>query len=77
MLRNVFLAVGDVADSVSNRRLVDPLPYTGLAFAVLSVSFGRFEGDGPIGGMACWLYVLGAEGRIANDMVLLPIGLEV
>jgi hypothetical protein len=46
-------AVGEVAESVSNRRLVDPLPYTGLTFEVLSVSFGRLDGDGPTDGSPC------------------------
>ena len=55
MLRKVLRAVGEVAESVSNRRLVDPFPYTGFTFDVLSESFGRFEGDGPTDGSACWL----------------------
>lgn len=54
MLRKVLRAVGDVADSVSNRRLVDPLPYTGLTSDVLSESLGRLDGDGPTGGSASW-----------------------
>ena len=70
----VFRAVGEVADSVSNRKLVDPLPYTGLTFDVLRESLGRFEGDGPSAGIAC---ALGAEGSIVNDMVLSPIDLGV
>lgn len=52
VLRNVFLAVGDVADSVSNLRLVDPLPYTGSTFVVFNDNLGRFEGDGPTVGIA-------------------------
>jgi len=50
----VFLAVGDVADSVSNLRLVEALPNTGLTSEVLSVNFGLFEGDGNVDA-ACWL----------------------
>lgn len=76
VLRKVLRAVGEVAESVSNRRLVEPLPYIGLTFDVLSVSLGRFDGDGPTGGSAGWLNVLGAEGRIVSDIVLLHIGLE-
>lgn len=53
VFRKVFLAVGEVAESVSSRRLVDPFPYTGLTSDVLRLSLGRFEGDGPTGGMAC------------------------
>ena len=41
------------------------------------VSFGRFEGDGPTGGMVCGLQILDAGGRIVNDIVPLPMGLEV
>ena len=53
VLRNVFLAVGEVADNVSKRRLVEPFPKTGLTFEVLRLSFGRFDGDGPSSGTLC------------------------
>ena len=75
-LRKVFLAVGDVADSVSNLKLVDPFPYTGLTFEVLSDSFGFFDGEGPGGssvGTTCCVYVIGDEGRRVSDMVLVPM----
>lgn len=42
----VFLAVGDVAERVSNLKLVAPLPKIGEIFDVLSDSFGFFAGDG-------------------------------
>ena len=54
----MFLAVGDVADSGSILKLVDPLPNTGAALEVLSDSFGLFEGEGHGGsslGTACGL----------------------
>jgi hypothetical protein len=62
--RKVFRAVGDVADSVSNLRLVEPFPNIGVTLEVLSVNFGRFEGDGDSR--------YGAEGRMVRDIVLGP-----
>jgi len=53
VFRNVFRAVGEVADNVSNRRLVEPFPKTGLTSEVLRLSFGRFDGDGPSNGTLC------------------------
>lgn len=44
--RNVFLAVGDVADNVSNLKLVEPFPKTVGTLSVSSESFGRLAGDG-------------------------------
>jgi hypothetical protein len=49
VFRKVLRAVGDVADSVSNRRLVAFLPKTGAMLEVLRESFGRFEGVGNVG----------------------------
>lgn len=45
-LLKVFRMVGDVAESVSSRRLVAFLPKFDGRTVVLSDSFGRFEGDG-------------------------------
>lgn len=42
----MFRIVGDVAERVSNRRLVAFFPKVGGEIDVLSESFGRFEGDG-------------------------------
>jgi hypothetical protein len=47
VLRKVFRAVGEVAESVSRRRLVAFLPKIGDMSEVLRLSFGRFEGVGP------------------------------
>lgn len=43
---NVFLAVGDVADSVSSLKLVAALPNIGEILVVLSDNFGFFAGEG-------------------------------
>ena len=45
-LLKVFRTVGDVAESVSNRRLVAFLPNVGGRMVVLRDSLGRFEGEG-------------------------------
>jgi len=45
-LLKVLRCVGEVAESVSNRRLVAFLPNAEGNVAVLSDSFGRFDGDG-------------------------------
>jgi hypothetical protein len=45
-LLKVFRMVGDVAESVSSRRLVAFLPNVDGRTEVLSESFGRFEGEG-------------------------------
>jgi len=45
-LLNVFLTVGDVAESVSSLRLVAFLPNVDGKMVVLSDSFGRLDGDG-------------------------------
>ena len=45
-LLKVFRIVGDVAESVSNRRLVAFLPKVDGKIVVLSDSFGRLAGDG-------------------------------
>ena len=46
LFEKVFLAVGEVADSVSSRRLVELLPMIGATSDVFNESFGRFAGDG-------------------------------
>lgn len=45
-LLKVFLTVGEVAESVSSRRLVAFLPNVDGKIVVLSDSFGRFDGVG-------------------------------
>ena len=45
-LRKVFREVGDVADSVSSLRLVEPLPNTEGCILVFNDNFGLFDGDG-------------------------------
>lgn len=45
--RKVFLAVGEVAESVSSLRLVEPLPNTGATLKVLRDNLGFFDGVGP------------------------------
>jgi hypothetical protein len=45
-LLKVFRTVGDVAESVSSRRLVAFLPKVDGRLVVLSDSLGRLEGDG-------------------------------
>lgn len=45
-LLKVFRIVGDVAESVSSRRLVAFLPNVDGRIVVLSVNFGRLAGDG-------------------------------
>ena len=45
-LLKVFRIVGDVAESVSSRRLVAFLPKVDGKIVVLSDSFGRLAGDG-------------------------------
>jgi hypothetical protein len=45
-LLKVFRTVGDVAESVSSRRLVAFLPNVDGRLVVLSDSFGRLDGDG-------------------------------
>lgn len=45
-LLKVLRCVGEVAESVSNRRLVAFLPNAEGSVAVLSESLGRFDGDG-------------------------------
>ena len=67
--RNVFLVVGDVAESVSNLKLVEPLPEIGATLDVFSDSFGLFEGEG-MSSRGGWLYAIGAEGSMASDMVV-------
>jgi len=66
-------AVGDVAESVSSRRLVDGFPKIEELPWVSSVSFGRFAEGGPGGsnvGTPVWPYVIGDDGRMASDMVV-------
>lgn len=68
----VFRTVGDVAERVSNRRLVAFFPNTGATFAVLSVSLGLFASGGAgvdNVGMLAWPKVAGDEGRTASDIV--------
>ena len=43
----MFRIVGDVADSVSSRKLVAPFPNAEGVAEVSKVSFGRFDGEGP------------------------------
>lgn len=45
--RKVFLAVGEVAESVSSLRLVETLPNTGATLEVLRDNLGFFDGVGP------------------------------
>lgn len=77
--------VGEVAESVSNRKLVEPFPKTVVgALAVLRDSFGRFEGDGApvvdnddgVGVEAAGdgRNVIGADGRMASDIVPVAMG---
>ena len=71
MFWKVFRIVGDVADSVSNLRLVAFLPNMGATFAVLSDNLGRFEGGGTGGsreGMLAGPNVAGDEGSTATDI---------
>lgn len=70
--RNVFLTVGDVAESVSNLRLVEPLPKMGATLEVLRESLGLFEGEGIDSRSADWPYAIGAGGNMASD-ILLPL----
>jgi hypothetical protein len=68
--QKVFRKVGEVADNVSNRKLVVPFPSVDgeSVFEVLSVSLGRFEGEGLGCTVACPTYVKGEDGRMASDM---------
>jgi hypothetical protein len=53
-LLKVFLLVGDEAESVSSRRLVDPLPkVTEGAPVVFNESLGRLQGDGRFEFRSC------------------------
>ena len=74
-LRNVFLAVGDVAESVSNLRLVAFLPTSDVRLAVLSDSFGlpNVALAGVRGVCSdCCRHVVGAGGSIVSDIVPVP-----
>jgi hypothetical protein len=71
-LLNVFLIVGEVAESVSSLRLVAFLPKVAGKDDVLSDSLGRLDGEGaPSTGTE--LYAIGADGRIARDIVLVVV----
>jgi hypothetical protein len=68
--------VGEVAERVSSRRLVDFLPNADGVDLVSSVSFGLFDGDGPgarsagsAAAAAADPYVMGDDGSMATDMV--------
>jgi hypothetical protein len=68
-LLNVFRTVGDMADSVSSRRL-EPLPNV-LTLVVLRCSFGRLEGGGIMGG--CWTVegeCIGEDGNIVREAAM-------
>lgn len=54
-LLKVLRCVGEVAESVSNRRLVAFLPNAEGNAAVLSESFGRFDGEGACESTGAWL----------------------
>jgi hypothetical protein len=54
-LLKVFRTVGEVAESVSNRRLVVFLPKVGGKMVVLSDSLGRFAGEGATERVGVWL----------------------
>ena len=72
----MFRLVGDVADSVSNLKLVEALPNALARLDVFSDSFGLFEGDGPGGskvGTVCWLQDMREDGSSATDIVPVPI----
>ena len=75
---NVFLAVGDVAESVSNRRLVALFPKMGEMFEVLRDSLGFFAGDGDDENAApdCLLKLIGVDGRSASGLLLLLLSVD-
>ena len=54
-LLKVFRMVGEVAERVSNRRLVVFLPKVGGKIDVLSDNLGRFEGEGATDRVGVWL----------------------
>lgn len=54
-LLKVFRTVGEVAERVSNRRLVVFLPKVGGKIEVLSDNLGRFEAEGAADSMGVWL----------------------
>lgn len=54
-LLKVLRTVGEVAERVSNRRLVVFLPKAGGKIDVLSDNLGRFEGEGATDSVGAWL----------------------
>jgi len=54
-LLKVLRTVGEVAERVSNRRLVVFLPKVGGKMDVLSDNLGRFEGEGATDSVGVWL----------------------
>ena len=69
-LQKVFRIVGEVADSVSSRKLVDRLlPNEGRPKVVLRDSFGLFAVGDEVN-MGGSLYASCDVGSIASDMVL-------
>jgi hypothetical protein len=54
-LLKVLRTVGEVAERVSNRRLVAFLPKVGGKMDVLSDNLGRFEGEGAADSVGVWL----------------------
>jgi len=54
-LLNVLRTVGEVAERVSNLKLVVFLPKVGGKIEVLRDSLGRFEGEGAIDSVGVWL----------------------
>ena len=71
---NVLRAVGDTAERVSSLRLVEPLPPNKVGvWVVFKVSFGRLDTAGLGGsgaGVEASVWWIGAEGRMARDIVL-------
>ena len=67
--------MGEAADKVSSLRLFDPFPPKSMGVCeVFKDSFGRFDGKGARSvGTETWLYDIGAEGKMASDIVLVAI----
>ncbi len=64
-LLKVFTVVGEVADRVSNLRLVAFFPKIGVMFEVFRLSFGRFEAGSVVG----FKVLHGVEDSTARDIV--------
>lgn len=69
VLLKVLRIVGEMAERVSNRRLVGPFPYN-LWWPVLRVNLGRFKGTR--GGC---VYIVG-EGRTVTEVMLISVASE-